>query len=176
MNQHNSATFTFAGWCAYGSALVSAVGVVFAVLLYIGLLTPAKALVAFGPLNDVCILAQYALALPIAFAVHRLLRPHSQRLSAVAATIGIAGMIGVIVFQALLLAGLMGFRQQVVYASASILLIGVWLILIGAMGRRSSDLGGRWALFISAALYFGYPLWAYWLSRRLLRSQVVAAA
>ncbi len=160
--------FESAGRAAHASAIVSAIGVVFLVLLYVGLFTRAKWLLIFGPLNDVCVLAQYALALPLVLALHRLLTRQSPRLGLVAVIVGVAGIVGVVVFQSLLLAGLMSFRAQVPYASASILLIGVWIVIASLLGRQSGDMHASVALIVLAFVYFGYPVWAYKASQQLL--------
>ena len=55
-----------AGKIAYAGAVVSTLGIVFLVALYVGLFTGTESLLIFGPLNDIFVLIQYALALPVA--------------------------------------------------------------------------------------------------------------
>lgn len=77
------------------------------------------------------------------------------------------GALGAVVFQALLLAGVIPFREQLAYAAASVLLVGVWILIASHIGRRSSGGGPSLRLSILAALYFGYPIWAYRVARQL---------
>lgn len=149
------------------SAVIAAIGVVCLVLLYIGLLTPAKGLLMFGPLNDLCVLVQYALALPTVLALHRVLRTDAPKLSLCSMIIAIAGIVGVVVFQGLLLLGRMSFRAQVGVASASVLLVGCWIVMTWAIGRRRGVVPGGAIVTFLAALYFGYPLWIYSVGKRL---------
>ena len=158
-----------AGWAARASAVVAAVGVVFLLLLYVGILTGAKGLLPFGPANDVCVIVQYLLALPVALALHRLLRRHAPTASRVATLAALVGAFGVTLFQSLLLAGALAFEQQIVPASLSVLLMGIWIVVAGGIGRRSGELPTSRASIVGAALYFGYPLWAWRVGSQLLR-------
>ncbi len=160
--------FRAAGWSAYVSAVVSAFGIVFLVLLYVGFFAGAEGLLRFGPLNDICGLIQYALALPIAVAFHRILRAQSPGLRLVAMLIGVIGIVGFVVFQSLLITGVMPFSEQIAYASASGLTIGVWIVITGLLARRSGRLHISVAVIILGALCFGYPLWAYRVGQQLL--------
>ena len=152
---------------ALASAIVASVGVVCLVLLYIGLLTPVRTLRIFGPLNDLCVLVQYALALPTVLALHRVLRTDAPLSSLGAVITAIVGILGVVVFQALLLLGLMSFRAQVAWASASVLLVGCWIVMTWVTGRRRGVVPASAILTFAAALYFGYPLWIYSVGQRL---------
>ncbi|MFC2053881.1 hypothetical protein ACFLV7_06220 [Chloroflexota bacterium] len=67
----------------------------------------------FGPLNDIAVIVQYNLILPIAIKVYRLVRPYGPILSQIATLIGIAGMLAVIILQTLLVAGVLPFSQQI---------------------------------------------------------------
>ena len=168
MHDRNTPLFGLAGWAAYGSAGVSALGVVCIVLLYVGLITSTKALLIFGPINDLCVAIQYLLALPVLVAVQRLTQPQSPRLTVFASTLGALGIAGIIVFQALFLAGLMSFATQLPFASASVLTIGAWILFAGAMGRRGNVIASGVTVDILAALYFGYPVWAYRMGQQLV--------
>ncbi|GMR09766.1 MAG: hypothetical protein BMS9Abin28_0586 [Anaerolineae bacterium] len=168
MQSEGSTPFRAAGRSAYVSSAVSAFGIAFLVLLYVGIFASIEPLGVFGPLNDLFVLVQYTLALPVVVAFHRILRPQSPRLSLVAMLVAVVGIVGVVVFQLLLITGAMSFLEQVAYASASILLVGVWIVITGFLGRRSGKLQLSVAAIILGALYFGYPLWAYRVGRQLL--------
>jgi len=155
------------------SAAVAAVGVICLVLLYLGLLIPARALAAFGPLNDLCVLAQFALALPVVVALDRHLSASPSR-RVVLLAIGLIGCAGAVVFQGLLLLGIMSFRQQVGYTSAAVLLAGSWAGLVSIEARRSGFVASS-PLLVATVVYFGYPLWALRMSR-WLRTEASAPA
>jgi hypothetical protein len=176
MATHQSSPAVIAERTALASALVGSVGIVCLVLLYVGLLAPAKKLLIFGPLNDICVLVQYALALPTVLALHRVLRteaPKASLCAMIAATVGIAG---VVVFQGLLLLGLMSFRAQVGGASASVLLVGCWIVMTWAIGRRRGVVPTSPILTLVAALYFGYPVWINSVGKRFRQTAVTTAA
>jgi hypothetical protein len=88
----------------------------------------------------------------------------------------IVGIVGVILFQALLLLGLMSFRAQVTWASASVLLVGCWIVMTWASGRRRGVVPANAILTFAAALYFGYPLWIYSIGQRLRPAAPATAA
>ena len=167
MQAKTSLLFRSAGKIAYAGAVVSALGIVFLVALYVGLFTGTESLLMFGPLNDIFVLFQYALALPVAVALHQLLGPDSPRLSLVAMLLGIVGIIGVVVLQFLLIIGVMSFLEQVGFVSAAVLVVGVWIVITGFLGRRTGRLPVSVAVIILAALYFGYPLWAMRVGQQL---------
>ena len=168
MRDEGSALLRAAGWSAFLGAVVSAFGIAFLVLLYVGFFTGAEGLLKFGPLNDICIIIQYLLALPIVVAFHRLLSPQSPRLSLFAMLVAQVGILGVVVFQSLLITGVMTFLEQVVYASTSMLIVGVWIAITGFLGRQLGRFNISLGPIILGALYVGYPLWAYRVGQRLL--------
>ena len=171
-NSPTSGTFAalcrVAGWAALASSVVAAIGVVFILLLYAGMLTGATALLPFGPANDVCVIVQYLLALPVALALDRILRRHAPTASRLATCAAIVGIVGVTVFQSLLLAGALSFERQILPASLSVLLMGLWIVVAGGVGQRSGELPASRASIVAAALYFGYPVWAWRVGRLLL--------
>jgi hypothetical protein len=130
----------------------------------------------FGIPNDYCVLAQYALAVPIAVALHRLNRATSPRLSLVATTLGVGGMSAIVVLQAMLVAGVLPFEEQVVYVGIAFLVLFLWFLAVGHIGRSSGLLSGRITLMsVLGASYIGYPVWAFWLGRQL-RARALAEA
>jgi archaellum biogenesis protein FlaJ (TadC family) len=78
----------------------------------------------FGWLNDVLVMVQYFLALPVAVALHTLLRPRNARLSRLTLAIGISGMLVVVVLRLLLVVGALTFRQQIVPVVIALLIVG----------------------------------------------------
>lgn len=159
--------WTWAGRAACASAVVAALGIVSLGLLYAGIIGDIDALLPFGPLNDLCVVLQYLLLLPLVVVWHRALVPHAParvRLATLAAVIGIAGTTW---FQYLLLSGRMPFEEQVPYVSAMVLLIGGWMVSTGGLARRRGALPFGMGLVWLAALYIGFPVWAWRLGRYL---------
>ena len=68
---------------------------------------------ALGTLKEIAVIAQYALMLPIAVALHRTVRTTRPGASAAPLATGLGGMVGVVVLQALLVTGVLPFETQV---------------------------------------------------------------
>jgi hypothetical protein len=158
-------------WSAYASGTVAAVGVplliaMYAVIFRYGPRHPA--IERFGIPNDVCVLVQYALAVPIAVVLHRHNRAAAPRLSLTVTTLGISAMTSIVVLQALLIAGVIPFEEQVVYIGIAMLILVIWFLVVGRLGRSSGLLSGRTTVMgLLGASYVGYPIWAFWLARQL---------
>jgi hypothetical protein len=169
------------GWLAYISGAVAAVGVVFIVGMFISFSAGmAAAGERLGFINDVAVLVQYLLALPIPFALNQLLQARSPVLSRAAMVIGVAGMIAIVVLQGLLVTGVLTFDQQIGAVSVAFLAVAVWFVVTGYLGRFTGQLPRSLLMSILGASYVGYPVWALWLGRRLLvdrgAEQAVASA
>jgi hypothetical protein len=52
--------------------------------------------------------------------------------------------------------------------SIAILVVGLWLVITGYLGRSTGRLPHSLRMSLLAVPYFGYPIWALWLGRRLL--------
>lgn len=162
-------------WYIYASGVVSLIGIVFLVVFYIGFLNGSEALQTFGPLNDICIIIQYLLILPVLPVLYRLFRDDAPVLSIAAMLIGVAGIIAVVVLQVLLVTGVLTFEQQVGPVSIALLVVGLWILSTGSLGRSSGKLPGGLAVSILAMFYVGYPFWAFWLGRRLVSGESTVA-
>ena len=147
-------------WCAYASGIVSIFGIVF-LLAFFGLRAPT------GTLNDIAVIVQYSLMLPIAFALYQILRPFNSRLSLAALLIGVPGMIAVIILQALLVSDVIPFSAQIVPVIIAFLVVLVWFVIVGILGRSTERVPNGMLLHVLAGLYIGYPIWAFSLGRRL---------
>ncbi len=150
-----------ATWCAYASGTVSIFGIAFLVVFFTTFIEP------IGTLNDIAVFIQYGLMLPIAIALHQLLRTRGPALSVVALVLGTAGMLAVIVLQILLVTGVLPFAQQIGMVSVGFLVVLGWFMIIRHLGRSTGKLPSSMLLHILAGLYFGYPVWAFSLGRRL---------
>src|SRR5574341_2187603 len=102
-----------AGGFAIVSAIISAIGVVCLIAMFVLFATPFKELAfTFGMLNDICIGIQYLLTIPIALALYRILLPYNPTLIRFATVFGIAMLLAVVGLQLALIFGLMTFEQQ----------------------------------------------------------------
>jgi hypothetical protein len=151
-----------AGWCAYASGVAAIIGLVFLFAFFGGLGDH------FGPMNDVMVVIHYVLLLPIVAAVYQLVQPYGPRFARVATAVGLAGMLAVIVLQALLVAGVIPFEQQIGMVIVAFLVATVWFVAVTILGRSTGVLPTSIPLAVLAGLVFGYPVWAYLLGRRLL--------
>ncbi len=158
-------------WFAYASGTVGAVGVPLLVAMYAVIVRRGRedpGVERLGIPNDVLVLVQYALALPVAVTLHALNRATNPRLSATATALGVSALTAYVVLQALLLAGYLEFEEQIGYVLIAMLVLLVWFLMVGQLGRSSGYLSGRTTLMsLLGASYIGYPIWAFWLGRQL---------
>ena len=78
-------------------------------------------------------------------------------------------MLLVVGLQLLLIFGVLTFAQQVLWLSLAMLLgVGSWLVITGLLARSTGRLPNSVLMSILAVPYFGYPVWAFWLGRRLI--------
>ncbi len=152
-------------WAAYTSGIAAAIGLVFLVIFFSGV-------PIFGPLNDLAVIVQYLLMLPITFAVYQLLQPYGQRLNNLALGVGVIGFIAVILLQSMLVLGVIPFRQQIVLVIPAFFVGTGWFILIERLGREEARLPKGFILHILAGLVFAYPIWAFKFAGKLKRSLV----
>src|SRR4051812_4123075 len=147
------------------SAFAGAIGVAFIVLMYAAFAIEARGpALAFGWINDLAVLLQYALAVPGVLAIGASLRPGSPRLARLGTPLALAGIAVIVVFQALLLAGVLTFEQEIGPAGVGFLVLGTWMVAASVGRHAGAGPAGRWTPG-GAALYLGYPLWAYRVSR-----------
>ena len=147
-------------WCAYASGIVSIFGIVFLVAFFTTFIGP------LGTLNDIAVIIQYGLLLPIALALHQVLRLHGPTLSLVALVLGIAGMVAVVVLQILLVAEVLPFAQQIGMVSVGFLVVLGWFMIIWHLGRSTGKLPSSMLLHVLAGLssFGGLPFIQFGLS------------
>ena len=148
-------------WCCYASGLVSIFGIAFLVAFFTTFIGP------LGTLNDIAVVIQYLLMLPLALALHQMLRPSGPTLSLVALLLGIPGMVAVVALQLLFVTGVLPYAQYIVLVSAGFLVVLGWFLMVRLLGQFTGVLPRSILLHILAGLYFGYPFWAFSLARRL---------
>ena len=170
MNEVSSGTHRvrMGSWFAYASGVIAALGVVFFIARF-ALPRPSP----LGGLNDVASLLQYLLAIPIALSLEELLRPRHRVWARATTIIGISGMLAIVALQFLLLARVLTFEQQGVPVSIAVLVVGVWLVGTGYLLRSASTFRHSLTIGLLAVQYFAYPIWAFWMGRRLARAALL---
>ena len=185
----------YAGWAAYLSAAVTLLMTMTGIMMFTNPI--------FWGVTDVLSVFQVALMIPVALGLHLILRSQAPVLSLAASAIGILGMLVKGIFQSLLVLGVLTYEQSSP-ASEGIApgAIAIWLLLANYLALRGelfprgliwagliTGVGylvyivGLWTgglqsplLFVgSAVAYWGYPIWAVWLGRRMLRSRSLQA-
>jgi hypothetical protein len=158
------------GRAAYANVVVSAVGLVFLIALYasfaVGATSPG---LVFGWINDVSGVVSALLMLPVAVALHVVLGPHAPTLSALTMTIGIGANVAIAVLQSLLVVGALTFQAEIGPVLIAFLVLVVWFVMAGYLGSSTGILSHGLRMGLLAATYVGYPIWAFWLGRHLLR-------
>jgi hypothetical protein len=158
------------GGFAIVSGIISAIGVVFFIAMFIFFATSLRSLgETFGMLNDICVAIQYLLTIPVALALDQILRPYNPALIRFATVVGVFMMLVVVGLQLALVFGMLTFEQQVGWISLSMIVgLGTWLVITGLVARSTGKLPNSVLMSGLAVPYFGYPVWAFWLGRRLL--------
>jgi SAM-dependent methyltransferase len=158
-----------AGYALLVSAVPGVVGVVAFVAMYVAFAAGNReAGMRVGFINDVSALATYLLAAPAVVALHRMLRPDRPTASALAAVAGAIGIAGILVFQGLLVTGVLTFEQEIGPVAIAFLVFMAWQVATGYMASRSRLIPNGLRLGIIGATYVGHPFWAVALGRRLI--------
>ena len=158
------------GWAAYANGVVSAIGLVFLIAMYASFAVGATSSgLVFGWINDFSAVVAAVLMLPLVVAVHVLLRPHAPLLSGLAMVIGIGANVAIMVLQSLLIVEALTFEEEIGPVLVAFLVLVVWLVMTGYLGSRSGALPRGLRMGLLAVTYVGYPIWAFWLGRHLLR-------
>jgi hypothetical protein len=157
------------GWAALASGLISAIGFVCLVLLYalFAAGSTSEAL-AFGWINDVLAVVNGLLLMPVAVAVHVLLRSQWPTASRLALMIGIGANLAIVVLQSLLVVGTLTFQQEIGPVLVAFLFLAAWFVTTGYLGSSSRLLPNGVRMSLLAITYVAYPIWAFWLGRHLL--------
>jgi hypothetical protein len=163
--------FRLGGWAAYANGAVSAVGLVFLIAMYASFAVGSTSSgLVFGWINDVSAIVAAVLMLPVIVAIHVLLRPQAPILSGVALMVGIGANVAIMVLQLLLVAGALTFEAEIGPVVIAFLVLVVWLVMTGYLETRSGSLPHGLRMSLLAVTYVGYPIWAFWVGRDLLRT------
>lgn len=165
-----STALRLGAWTAYASGVVAAIGLVFLIAMFVSFSVGSTSSgLVFGWINDVLVMVAYLLALPSAIALGALLRPITPVASGLATMIGSGAILAVVVLQAMLVLGTLTFEEQIGLVSIALLVLAVWFVMIGYLGSSSGVIPHGLRMGLLAATYIGYPVWAFWLGRHLLR-------
>lgn len=143
----------------YLSAGISVVGFVSMVAFF------ASFDAQIGTINDVAVVSQYALMIPIALVLHAWLPP--SRGSSAARAVGIAGMLGVLTMQLLFMTHVIPYDLYIGPVSAAFLVVLGWFLLLRRLARSSGLVPQNLLLTVLVGLYAGYPVWAVAVARRI---------
>jgi hypothetical protein len=159
------------GTLAIINGIISTIGVVCLITMFVLFATPFTDLaLTFGLVNDICVAIQYLLTIPIALALYRILLPYNPALIRNTTIFGVLMMLAVIGLQLLLIFRIVPFEQQVLWVTPAMLLgVGAWLVITGWVARSTGKLPQSVLMSILAVPYLGYPIWAFWLGRHLLK-------
>ena len=159
-----------AGGIAIFTGIVSAIGVVFLIVMFACFATKNTELgLRFGLINDICVALQYLLTIPIALALYQILLADNPTLMRLVTIVGVIAMLLVVGLQLLLIFEVLAFEQQVLWLSLAMILgVGSWLVITGVAARSTGRLPNSLLISSLAVPYLGYPVWAIWLGQRLL--------
>jgi hypothetical protein len=144
------------------SAITAVVGIVFLILFFSGVGG------VFGTLNDIAVVIQYLLMLPIIAYIHRLIPAGQSPGTRAIRALGILGALAVIVLQSMLVLDLLPFQRQIILVIPAFLVVTAWFGYIEKAGREDPRIPKGRALAILAGLVFGYPFWALNFKKRLV--------
>jgi len=156
----------FPVWCLRLSAVAALIGIILLIIFYSIYLGAGKTNI-FGPLNDIAVVIQYVLMLPLVFTFHQKLKVPRLQLSLFSSFIGLLGMIGVIILQNMLIFGFIPFSKQIGIVSIFFFITLGWFLLNRKLDQDHSFLPKSLTLTIFAGLVFGYPIWAWKTANKL---------
>jgi len=150
------------------SGVFGAIGLVFLIAMYVAFAVGARSsALTLGWINDVSAVITTPLALPGMLALHDRIRPGAGRAGGRLLVLGIGSSIAIAILQLLLVTGVLTFEQEAGPVVIAYLGFGAWLVLTGRIAQRQGILPGGTRLGAFAAVYVGYPVWAFRLARTL---------
>jgi hypothetical protein len=150
------------------SGVIGGVGIVFLVAMFAAFAAGQRSAgMALGWVNDVTGVVTLPLAVPGMVALHARLRPHAPRASGALMVIGLGAAGAISGLQLLLVTGTLTFEQEVGPVMVAFLVLAVWFVATGWLAARAGLVPRGTGLGVLAALYVGYPLWAFRIARLL---------
>ena len=133
----------YVGWSAILSGAINLIGFVF-LLLFFALEAPRwiqsgepDTPPLFGTLNDASFIFVALFMIPVAVALNKMNRSQSPTFSLISLIIGMIGMLAMVIIQALYVPRLIQTAQQGILLNIALLFIGLWMILVNALGRAA---------------------------------------
>jgi len=158
------------GKAAYATAVVAPIGLAFLAAMYIAFAVGARSQgFTFGWINDALAVVTGLLMVPVVVAVHVLLRERAPQASRLALIVGIGANVAIATLQSLLVAGVLTFEQEIGPVLIAFLALVIWFVATGFLGSSAGVLPHGVRMSVLAATYLGYPFWAIWLGRLLIR-------
>jgi hypothetical protein len=135
---------TYVGWSAILSGAIDLIGFVF-LLLFFTLEAPSwiqsgepDTPPLFGTLNDASFIFVALFMIPVAVALNKINQSQHPTLSLISLIIGMTGMLATAIIQALYVPRLIQTAQQGVLLGTALFFIGLWMILVNALGRAAN--------------------------------------
>ena len=135
---------TSVGWSAILSGAIDVIGFVF-LLIFFALEAPGwiqngepNTPPLFGTLNDASFIFVALFMIPLAVVLDKMNRRHSPTFSLLSLIIGMTGMLATAIIQALYVPRLIQTAQQSVLLGTALFCIGLWMILVNALGRAAN--------------------------------------
>ena len=164
-------TYIVTAVCAFLSGISAVFGIVFIIIFY----SDFEAYGQFGTMNDIMVIVQYVLMLPIAFVLYRFLRNVDAGKAKTNFMIGLSGILAVITLQLLLVLNVIPFYIQIGPVILCFFIVLAWFILNRNLSQMDVNLKAvipqNMTLTILAGLVFGYPVWAYLLGRNVIETR-----
>jgi hypothetical protein len=150
------------------SGVIGAIGLGFLLAMYAAFAAGARSAgMTLGWINDVTGVVTLPLALPAMLALHGRIRPHAGRGGDALLALGIGSAGAISVLQLLLVTGVLTFEEEIGPVMVAYLGLGAWFVMTGRIAQRHGILPGGTRLGAFAAVYAGYPIWAFRLARAL---------
>lgn len=135
---------TYVGWSAILSGALDLIGFVF-LLLFFALEAPRwiesgepNTPPLFGTLNDASFIFVALFMIPVAVALNKMNQSQSPTFSLISLVIGMTGMLATAIIQGLYVPRLIQTAQQGILLGTALFLIGLWMILVNALGRDAN--------------------------------------
>ncbi|HEX5941535.1 MAG TPA: hypothetical protein VFY66_04625 [Anaerolineales bacterium] len=135
---------TYVGWSAILSGALDLIGFVF-LLLFFALEAPRwiesgepNTPPLFGTLNDASFIFVALFMIPVAVALNKMNQSQSPTFSLISLVIGMTGMLATAIIQGLYVPRLIQTAQQGILLGTALFLIGLWMILVNALGRAAN--------------------------------------
>jgi hypothetical protein len=156
---------TYVGWSAILSGAIDLMGFVF-LLLFFALEAPRwiesgepNTPPLFGTLNDASFIFVALFMIPVAVALNKMNQSQSPTFSLISLVTGVTGMLATAIIQALYVPRLIQTAQQGVLLGTALFLIGLWMILVSALGPAANlPRGLAWLGIVAGVLIILLPV------------------